>query len=120
MHVQFIALKAKPNDTVALGDGGLAWTTPINMTIVSVSCRPTANDASATIDIQDDGTDVITAIACSSATVPGTWLSTHVGGTNAAVTIAADSVINVDFNSHAVGVGNDVVIGYLPGVSNDS
>lgn len=73
-----------------------------DMTIVAVSVSPQKDDAGATIDIDDDGTNVITLIDASDANVPGTWKSTHVGGTNAPVHIAAGSKVSFDVNSGAV------------------
>ena len=55
---------------------------------------PTAFD----IDVQDDGTDVITAVAASTAGTAGTWLATHLGGTNDPVEVAAGSEIEIDVN----------------------
>lgn len=76
---------------------------PEGLTIVYVTCSPNVDDADLTIDINDDGTGVITAIACATKATPGTWKSTHVGGTNAPVVVAANSVISLDANSAASG-----------------
>jgi len=116
MPIQFMVHNPKPNDTVAMGDNEVAWTTPINITIVSVSAAATADDTGALVQIVDDGTDVIANVDAHLTATPGTWLSTAVGGTNAPVEIAADSVIELDMDAFAVGVGCTVVIGYLPGV----
>ena len=50
------------------------------------------------IDVQDDGTDVITAVAADTALTPGTWLSTAVGGSETPVKVAAGSEIEIDVN----------------------
>ena len=55
---------------------------------------PTAFD----IDVQDDGTDVITALTASTALTPGTWLSTAVGGAETPVKVAAASEVEIDVN----------------------
>ena len=71
------------------------------LTIVGVSLcaeaftgTPTAFD----VDIQDDGADIITAVTASTAGTAGTWKSTHFGGTNAPIEVAAGSEIEVDIN----------------------
>lgn len=71
------------------------------MTIVGVSLCAEAFTGTPTgfdIDIQDDGTDVITAVAADTAQTPGTWQSTHMGGTNDPVAIAAGSEVEIDVN----------------------
>lgn len=91
------------------------------MTIVGVSfCASilTGTPTGVTIDIQDDGTDCITAISAGTALTPGTWQSTHMGGTEAPVYIAAGSEVEIDLNlaegSTPTAV-TDVVIWYLAG-----
>jgi len=86
---------------VTLGDAYKYYTTLIPLTVVGVVCSPSANDADLTVDINDDGSGVITAIACATAATPGTWKSTHIGGTNTPVRIDKDSVISLDANSAA-------------------
>ena len=91
------------------------------MTIVGVSLcatvftgTPTAFD----VDIQDDATDVITAITASTALTPGTWLTPHMGGTQVPVYIAAGSEVEVDVNLTAGTTPTatfDLVIYYLGG-----
>ncbi len=71
------------------------------MTIVGVSFNPTVFTGSptgCTIDIQDDGTDVIAAITANTALTPGDWQSVHMGGTEAPVHIAAGSEVEIDLN----------------------
>jgi hypothetical protein len=71
------------------------------MTIVGVSLCAEAFTGTPTgfdVDIQDDGTDVITAVAAHTALTPGMWQSTHMGGTNSPVYIAAGSEVEVDVN----------------------
>lgn len=86
-----------------------------DITIVAVAVAPSADDAGGTIDINDDGTGVITAIDCSDQNVPGTWKSTHVGGTNAPVKVAAGSLLSLDGNSLASGTRVNVQIWFLAG-----
>ena len=71
------------------------------MTIVGVSFEGlvfTGSPTGCTIDIQDDATDVITALTADTALVPGTWLTPHFGGTETPVHIAAGSEVEVDLN----------------------
>ena len=101
---------------VTLGDNFQYFYTDFDMTIVFVSCAPSADDGDGSIDINDDGSGVITAVGCTDADVPGTWKSTHIqGGTNTPVTIAAGSKVSLDANGLASGVRVTVLIGYLVG-----
>jgi len=71
------------------------------MTVVGVSLCATVFTGTPTgfdIDIQDDGTDCITAIAANTALTPGTWKSTMMGGTESPVVIAAGSEVEIDLN----------------------
>jgi hypothetical protein len=78
------------------------YTALVPLTIVGVVAAASADDPGLTVDINDDGTGVITAIACATAATPGTWKSTHLGGTNAPVQVAKDSVLSLDANNAAV------------------
>ncbi len=86
---------------ITLGANYRYITVPFSLTIVAASASPSVDDAGLTIDINDDGSDAITAIDASDLDVPGTWKSTHVGGTETPVTIAAGSKISLDANSAA-------------------
>ncbi len=86
---------------VTLGANYRYITTPYDMTIIFVSASPNVDDASATVDINDDGTGAITAIDISDQNVPGTWKSKHMGGTNSPVFVAAGSLLSLDANSIA-------------------
>ncbi len=88
---------------------------PKGITIVYVTASVSVDDADTTVDINDDGTGVITAIACPTKATPGTWKSTHVGGTNAPVVVAADSVISLDANDAAANTRIMVQIWALTG-----
>jgi hypothetical protein len=82
-------------------DGAIEFEALEAMTIVGVSLCAEAFTGTPTgfsIDIQDDGADVITAVAANTAGTPGTWKSAHLGGTNSAVEIAAGSCVEVDVN----------------------
>lgn len=100
---------------ITLGANYQYHVTPVNLTIVAVSAAPSTDDAGATIDINDDGTGVITGVDISDQDAPGTWISTHFGGTNEPVKIAADSEISLDANSIDAGTRVHVSIWALVG-----
>lgn len=91
------------------------YSPPYPVTVVYMTVSPNTDDASATIDLNDDGTGVIEGVDASDADVPGTWKSTHVGGTNAPVRVAANSKMSLDANSAASGTAFHVQIDYLVG-----
>src|SRR5512139_927026 len=86
---------------VTLGNTFKYITALVPLTVVGVVCSASADDAGLTVDINDDGSGVITAIACATAATPGTWKTTHIGGTQTPVHIAKDSVISFDANNAA-------------------
>jgi hypothetical protein len=99
-----------PGAAAALGDAYAAITLPFDVTILEVSAAPSADDTGLTLDINDDGSGVITALACATKATPGTWKSIPMGGTNTPVTVAAGSVITFDANSAANGTQ---IIGFM-------
>ena len=90
-------------------------TVPIALTIVAVSASPSANDADLTVDINDDGSAAISAVTCDDQNVPGSWVSTHFGGTQTPVSVGADSVLSLDANAAASGTRIHVQIWALTG-----
>lgn len=88
---------------------------PFDLTIIAVECAPSADDAGLTIDINDDTVGVISAIVCDDADVPTIWKSTHVGGANAPVFIAAGSELTLDANNAAADTNVHVGIWALVG-----
>lgn len=94
------------------------FTLDFPFTIVGVTVSPSADDADATIDINDDGTGVITAVDASDADVPGTWKSTHLGGAQTPVAVAAGSKVSFDANSAASGTRFGIVMTCLLGAKN--
>src|SRR3972149_4902907 len=74
---------------VTLGDNFRYITTDVPLTIVGVSCSPSVDDTGLTVDINDDGSAAIAAIACATKATPGTWKSTHLGGAQTPGSIAA-------------------------------
>jgi len=103
-------------------DGVIEFEALEAMTIVGVSLCAEAFTGSPTgfnVDIQDDGTDVVTAVAANTAGTPGTWKSVHMGGSNAPVHVSAGSSVEVDVNlSGGTSPAADftLVIWYLGGV----
>lgn len=104
-----------PTEGNAIGALHFYWDCIFDITIVAMSAAPEKDDAGATIDVDDDGTNVIEAVDASDADVPGTWKSTHVGGTNTPVKIAAGSKVSFDANSAAVATAFFVVLYVLVG-----
>ncbi len=82
-------------------DGVHTLYTPLGLTLVGVGVTAeafTGSPSGFNVDIQDDGADIVTAVAANTAGTPGTWLSTHLGGAETPVAIAAGSEIEVDVN----------------------
>jgi hypothetical protein len=91
---------------------------PFGATLVYASGTPSADDAGCTFDLMDDGDAAgPTALACAVAATPGEWISTHAGGTETPVAIAAGSVMSMDVNNAAAGVTFAVVLLFLVGES---
>ncbi len=116
MNENLIVLSFADGETgITLGANYRYQTIPFDMTIVYVSVSPNVDDASATVDINDDGSGAITAIDASDQNVPGRWRSTHVGGTNAPVFMAAGSLLSLDGNATAANTMISVQIWALVG-----
>ncbi len=95
---------------VTLGANYAYYTTITDLTIVAIAVSPSTDDAGATIDVNDDGTGVITGIDLSDQNVPGTWLTPGFGGTNTPVRVAAGSLLSLDANSIDAGTTANVWI----------
>ena len=105
-----------PTNTNAIGTLEYYFDCMVDMTIVGVSVAPEVDDPDATLDIDDDGTNVITAISCALKATPGTWKSTRLGGgTNTPVHIDAGSLVSFDINDGAAGTAFHVVLYWLVG-----
>lgn len=100
---------------VTLGANFRYFYAPCDLTIVYVTVSPSVDDSGLTIDINDDGTGVVTAVDCSDLDVPGTWKTKHMGGTETPVTIAAGSKVSLDANSAAANTRVHVEIWALTG-----
>lgn len=99
-----------PGASAALGDGYGYYYCRHDLTVVYVSAAPSVDDPGLTLDINDDGTAIIAALSCADADIPGEWESTHVGGTETPVTIAAGSKISFDANAAA---NATQIVGYI-------
>jgi len=108
-------------NALASSDSAIDFLALEEMTIVGVSVCATVFTGTPTgfhVDIQDDTVDAIAAITANTALTPGTWKSVHMGGTNAAVVIAAGSEVEIDWHptgGTAPTAAGDVVIWYLAG-----
>ena len=108
---------ADPDDSAALGNLCGYFMLPFGATLVYASGAPMTDDAGCTLDVHDDGAAIITALACAVKATPGEWISTHCGGTQTPVAIAAGSEMTMDLNAIAVGVRFDVQLLFLVGES---
>lgn len=104
-----------PLDAGVLGANFAYTHLPIQITIVAVSVAPNTDDAGGTVDINDDGTGIITAIDCSDQNVPGVWQTPGYGGTNTPVTVAGQSLLSADANSIAAATSIGIQIWALEG-----
>ena len=99
----------------ALSTNACYFMVPFGATLVYVSVAPHDDDALATLDINDDGSGIVAAVDATDKDVPGEWISTHLGGTEAPVAIAAGSVMDFDFNNAAAANRFDVCMLMLQG-----
>ena len=90
---------------------------PFGGTLVYVSGAPTVDDAGGQFDLHDDGVAIVDNLACAVAAVPGEWITTHCGGTETPVEVAAGSLMSFDMNALAAGVSFAVVLLFLVGES---
>jgi hypothetical protein len=108
---------ADPNDAAGLGNLCCYFMLPFGATLVYASGAPMTDDPGTTLDVHDDGAAIITAMVAALKATPGEWISTHCGGTETPVAIAAGSEMTMDLNSIAVGVRFDVQLLFLVGES---
>jgi hypothetical protein len=106
-----------PDDTAGLGNLAAYFMVPFGATLVYVSGTPMTDDAGCTLDVHDDGVAIIAALACAVKATPGEWISTHCGGSETPIAIAAGSEITVDLNAIEVGVRFDLQLLFLTGES---
>jgi hypothetical protein len=108
---------ADPTEGAAVGALACYFMVPFGATLIYASAAPFADDPGATMDINDDGSAIVAAMACATKAAPGEWISTHAGGTETPVAIAAGSEMTLDFNAAAAANRFDVVILLLTGES---
>ena len=107
-----------PVEINALGDLETYFMLPFGATLVYASGTPAVDDAGTSFDLMDDTVACgPTALACVTAAVPGEWISTHCGGTQTPVAIAAGSEMSIDVNGIAGGVSFAIVLLFLVGES---
>lgn len=109
---------ADPVELNSLGVLETYFMLPFGATLVYASGAPSADDAGTTLDLMDDGAAAgPTALACAVKATPGEWISTHCGGTQTPVAIAAGSTMSIDVNGIAAGVQFAIVLLFLVGES---
>ena len=104
-----------PVEADTVGDAAAVVMLPFGATLIYASVSAHDDDPGASIDIQDDGTDIVTAIDATDQDVPGEWASIHAGGSNAPIAIAAGSEIDIDVNAAAAANRFDVLLLFLTG-----
>jgi hypothetical protein len=90
-----------PTEGGALGALDYYLNVPCDGYIVYVSVGADTDDTGLTFDINDDGAAGIAGIICADKEDPGEWISTHFGGANAPVFVAAGSELSFDANNAA-------------------
>lgn len=96
------------------------WVAINGMTVVGATLCAAAFTGSPTgfnIDLNDDGTGVITALAANTAGTVAEWRTTATGGSNEVVHVARGSLLSVDINlagGTTPSVEYTLVISYLP------
>jgi len=91
---------------------------PCGCTIVYVCASADTDDAGLTVDINDDGTAIISGIDAADKEDPGEWKSTHFGGDETPVEVAAGSELSFDFNAAANATTVEVQVWALTGSTN--
>jgi len=105
-----------PDEAAAVSSSGAAYfMLPFGATLVYASVSPMEDDPGASVDIQDDAVDIVTAIDATDHDVPGEWISTHAGGAETPVRIAAGSEMSIDINGAAVANRFDITLLFLTG-----
>lgn len=104
-----------PAEATAITTGACYFMVPFEATLVYASVAPFEDDSGATMDILDDGVDIVTGISAADHDVPGEWAATGYGGTNDPVSIAAGSEISIDINNGAAANRFDIQLLFLAG-----
>lgn len=101
MNEQLVVLSftlVNPADAAALGDADFYHNVPCDFTIVYVCASSDTDDTGLDVDINDDATGIIEAIDAADKEDPGEWISTHFGGSETPVRVAAGSELSFDVN----------------------
>ena len=116
--VAYTAFITDPVEGNPLGNLEGYFYLPFGATLVYASGSPQVDDAGTTFDLHDDGAACgPTALACAVAATPGEWISTHCGGSEIPVEIAAGSLMSYDVNGMANGISFGIVLLLLVGES---
>jgi len=99
-----------PGASAALGANYAYFTMPCNGTLLYVSAAGAADDTGLALDVNDDGTAIVSAVDCADASAPGTWKSRHYGGSNDPVEIARGSVMSLTAANAANG---NTIVGFM-------
>jgi hypothetical protein len=102
---------------VTLATGEFDFLAPTGLTLVYASFHSSADTALATIQIQDDGSDILAAAidAATANTAPVEWKSVHFGGTNTPIRIAAGSEVEIDVANFAANQRLEFLLCFLAG-----
>jgi hypothetical protein len=107
-----------PDNTGGLGNLCAYFMLPFGATLIYACGAPMNDDAGTTLDLMDDGVACgPTAMVSATKIVPGEWISTHCGGTETPVEIAAGSEMTIDLNGIEVAVRYDCQFLFLVGES---
>lgn len=102
MNEQLVSIPinmVNPAEGSALGALDYYINVPFDCVLVYVTAGADTDDGSLTLDINDDGSAIVAAMDISDKEDPGEWISTHMGGTETPVRIAAGSELSFDANS---------------------
>lgn len=113
--VTYTFTAGNPTEAAGLSTNALYFMVPFGATLIYMSAAPLEDDTGATVDLNDDAASVVAGVDASDKDVPGEWISTHVGGTETPVQIAAGSVCDLDFNNAANANSFNVVMQFLQG-----
>lgn len=120
MNERLVAYTFSPGDPTeagALGALAVYFMLPFSATLVYASGAPFVDDTGLTMDLNDDGSVIVTALDIADKEAPGEWISTHAGGTETPVAIAAGSEMTVDFNAAAIANRVEIQFLFLTGES---
>lgn len=107
-----------PNDAAAMANLCAYFMLPFGATLVYACGAPMTDDPGTTLDLMDDTAAAgPTAMVSALKATPGEWISTHCGGTETPIEIAAGSEMTVDLNAIDVGVRYDCQFLFLVGES---